>query len=139
MGLYNFKERFVPFILDGRKQHTIRAVRANPDKPGNTLHLYTGLRTKKAKLLMRVPCVKIEEIEFRRDSIIPPGRPSWMRFRIIINDALLHYDEVEAFAKRDGFSSFSEMIVFWKEAERTFPWRGHIIHWRFDNTAKARL
>lgn len=63
MGLYNFQARFVPFILAGAKTHTIRAVRANPDKPGNTLHLYTGLRHKGARLLMRVPCVKVEEIE----------------------------------------------------------------------------
>ena len=41
MGLYNFKSQFVPAILSGTKTHTIRAVRANPDKPGNTLHLYT--------------------------------------------------------------------------------------------------
>jgi uncharacterized protein YqfB (UPF0267 family) len=38
MGLYNFQSRFVPKILAGEKTHTIRAVRANPDKPGNVLH-----------------------------------------------------------------------------------------------------
>lgn len=50
MGLYNFQKRFVPFILSGAKTHTIRALRAHPDKPGDTLHLYTGLRQKGAKL-----------------------------------------------------------------------------------------
>lgn len=54
MGLYNFQSRFVPFIIAGKKTHTIRAIRVHPDKPGNTLYLYTGLRTKKAKLLMCV-------------------------------------------------------------------------------------
>src|ERR1700679_3593720 len=62
MWLYNFQARFVPKILSREQAHTIRAVRANPDQPGNTLHLYTGLRHKGAKLLMRVPCVKLEEI-----------------------------------------------------------------------------
>ena len=56
MGLYNFQRRFVPKILAGENTHTIRGVRANPDKPGNILHLYTGLRRKGATLLMRVPC-----------------------------------------------------------------------------------
>ena len=49
MGLYNFRERFAPFILSGKKTHTIRAVRIHPDKPGNILYLYTGLRTKKGQ------------------------------------------------------------------------------------------
>ena len=53
MGLYNFQARFVPFILNGAKTHTIRAIRTNPDKPGNTLHLYTGLRQKGARLLLQ--------------------------------------------------------------------------------------
>ncbi len=44
MGLYNFKARFVPFVLDGSKTHTIRAKRRYPAKPGDTLYLYTGLR-----------------------------------------------------------------------------------------------
>jgi len=49
VGLYNFRERFAPFILSGKKTHTIRAVRIHPDKPGNILYLYTGLRTKKGQ------------------------------------------------------------------------------------------
>ena len=63
MGLYNFQSRFVPKVLAGEKTHTIRAARANPDKPGNTLHLYTGLRHKGTRLLMRTTCTKAEQIE----------------------------------------------------------------------------
>lgn len=116
MGLYNFKPRFAPFILDGRKTHTIRAERSHPDKPGNTLHLYTGLRTKKAKLLMRVPCVRVEEIVIT-DTALP---------RISIEGHLLNQDEEEALARRDGFKDFGEMLKFW---EGRLPFKGHIIHW----------
>ena len=62
MGLYNFKQRFAPLILDGRKRHTIRATRRVPDKVGNVAHLYTGLRTKNTVLLGRHPITKIEDI-----------------------------------------------------------------------------
>jgi hypothetical protein len=62
MALYNFQKRFIPMILNGKKRHTIRAKRKRPTKPGEVLHLYTGLRQKGAQLLMRVPCTRVEEI-----------------------------------------------------------------------------
>lgn len=117
MGLYNFQKRFVPKILSGDKTHTIRAERANPDKPGNTLHLYSGLRTKKATLLMRVPCVRVEPIVIT-DTRLP---------RVIIGEHLLDTDEEDAFARRDGFEDFADMMNFWNGR---LPFRGHVIHWR---------
>lgn len=122
MGLYNFQKRFVPKILSGEKQHTIRAIRANPDKPGNTLHLYTGLRQKGARLLMRVPCVKVEEIEIRAGIFFDENHAS-----VTIDGVKLDREEREALARRDGFSNFEEMIHFWRGR---LPFKGHIIHWR---------
>lgn len=122
MGLYNFQKRFVPFILDGRKTHTIRGVRANPDKPGNTLHLYTGLRQKGATLLMRVLCVRVEEIEIR-DGIFGDENHA----AVSIDGASLDRSEREALAVRDGFESFEQMIQFWRGR---LPFKGHVIHWR---------
>lgn len=121
MGLYNFQARFVPFILSGEKKHTIRAIRAHPDKPGNTLHLYTGLRTKRSKLLMRAVCVKVEEIAIGNGF----GHGS-----VFINDVELSESEREQLARRDGFSSFQEMLKFWKTPKNRLPFLGHIIHWR---------
>lgn len=116
MGIYNFQERFVPFIVSGEKTHTIRAVRANPDKPGNTLHLYTGLRHKGARLLARVPCVKVEEIRIRAGD-----------FAVFIDGQLLDHTESEQLARRDGFTSFQDMMNFW---DGRLPFKGHIIYWR---------
>lgn len=131
MGLYNFQKRFVPKVLAGEKTHTIRAIRANPDKPGNVLHLYTGLRTKAAKLLMRVPCVKVEEIEIYLEPPLPnfgPVLTRGLRFPgVTIDGVKLSDDEKESLARRDGFDSFAQMLEFW---EGRFPFRGHIIHWR---------
>jgi hypothetical protein len=129
VGLYNFQARFVPFILAESKTHTIRAMRVYPDKPGNILHLYTGLRTKKAKLLMRVPCVKVEtiDIQFRVDS----GYHEHVEWPSIkVDDEELSADEREQLARRDGFQNFAEMMEFWRAPKNRLPFRGHIIHWK---------
>lgn len=123
MGLYNFHARFVPFILDGRKTHTIRGTRAFQDVVGSTMHLYTGLRTKRAKLLMRAPCVRVEDIEFETEK-----RGLDRIVRVYINGQELTLDEREGLARRDGFPNFAEMMKFWKGR---LPFTGHIIHWRF--------
>jgi len=126
MGLYNFQSRFVPKILSGEKTHTIRSVRAHPDKPGNLLHLYTGLRTKNAKRLMRATCVKVEEIAI----LLAPGNfldDDAQCVFVDIDGVVLHRSECEALARRDGFESFAEMLDFW---EGRLPFHGHIVHWR---------
>lgn len=132
MGLYNFQARFVPFIRSGEKKHTIRAVRAHPDKPGNVLYLYTGLRTKEAKLIKRVECVKVETIEIHGYSPTESGE-------VIIEGVTLSNDEREAFALRDGFqpsavakgrgqlTAWANMLFFW---DGRLPFKGQIIHWK---------
>lgn len=133
MGLYNFRPQFVAKILSGEKQHTIRKIRAVPDKPGNTLHLYTGLRHKGARLLMRVPCVRVEEISIECG---PNMRFLPDDFRVFIDHERLSDDECEALARRDGFPDFATMMEFWKE--RGLPFKGHVIHWRVVKAEKAK-
>lgn len=116
MGIYNFHKRFVPMILAGEKTHTIRAPRKHPDKPGKMCHLYTGLRQEGARLLMRRRCVKIEEITIA--DLRPPI--------IYINGEALSHSEEEAFARRDGFKDFADMLAFWNGR---LPFEGHVIHW----------
>lgn len=115
MGLYNFKARFAPFIKNGTKTHTIRAIRKNPDKPGNTIHCYTGLRQKGAKLLGRFKCVEVEPIEIDSDHFV------------YVDGVELDIGEREALARRDGFKDFADMMAFWNGR---LPFQGHIIHWK---------
>jgi hypothetical protein len=115
MGLYNFQPRFVPFIEDGRKKHTIRAIRANVDKPGNIVHLYVGLRHKGARLIGRFECTRVESI------VILPG------YRVYVEGVELSKSECESLAKCDGFQNFMEMKEFW---DGRLPFTGTIIHWK---------
>ncbi len=119
MGLYEFKDRFVPFIKAGTKKHTIRAKRKkHRDKPGDICHLYHGLRTKRAKLIMRAPCVRVEDI------VITPGG------MVRVAGQWLADDEREALARKDGFPDFASMIQFWRTPKNRLPFHGDIIHWK---------
>lgn len=136
MGLYNFKARFVPLIESGAKTHTIRELRKHPSKPGDLLYLYEGLRTKRARrILPPVPCLKVEQIEVSRrllDGAVIPR--AIVGFTVKIDGQSLSADGIEAFARRDGFRDFEELIAFWRAQKRRFPWRGHVIHWRFPDS-----
>jgi hypothetical protein len=93
--LLNFQPRFVPFILDGTKTHTIRAIRRGPDpRVGETCHCYTGLRRKGAQLLGRWPCVKVEDVLIFKDGL---------RNRLFVGGAELDFNEKNLLAWRDGF------------------------------------
>ena len=123
MALLNFKKRFVPLIEAGTKQHTIRALRKHPIKVGETLHLYTGLRQKGARLLGRFPCVRVQTVN------VCSGRlPDGPAVRVFIDSVCLSPDETEAFLKRDGFPGGSkEAFEFWQER---LPFSGQLIHWK---------
>lgn len=125
MGLYNFQERFVEPILSGRKKHTIRAHRRHDDVPGKVMHLYTGLRTKQARLLMRSPCVKVEPIEIV--SGCSDDDSCECSALVLLNGVYLQPDEQERLARADGFHSFNEMKKFWRGR---IPFSGHILHWK---------
>jgi hypothetical protein len=114
MGLYNFHRRFVAMIEAGTKTHTIRATRRHPDKPGSTLHLYTGLRQRGARLLRRVVCTDVQKIVITR------------KLELFIDGVQLAPDERETLAKLDGFRDFAEMMEFWNGRR---PFIGLIIHW----------
>jgi hypothetical protein len=60
--ILNFQQRFVKKIRSKEKRHTIRARRKIRPRAGEICHCYTGLRTKKAKLLGRWLCVKASHV-----------------------------------------------------------------------------
>lgn len=116
MALYNFQKRFEAKILSGEKRHTIRATRKRMTKPGEIVHLYTGLRQKGARLLMRARCTKVERINIDVDG------------SIAIDGIYLTPDEEDSLARADGFRDFLEFSEFW-DGRR--PFSGDIIHWQF--------
>ena len=127
--LLGFKRRFAPYVEEGSKTHTIRAIRKIPPRVGQTCHCYVDPRQKTMRLLGRWPCVKVEDIAVT------------IECRVWIDGNWLAKDECNALAWRDGFRSrgqdqaFAEMMEFW--AGR-LPFRGQIIHWKWSTLKGGR-
>ena len=103
MPLLGFKKRFAPLVEAGTKRTTIRKKRKdgrNPH-PGETLFLYTGLRTKHCrKLRPDEICKSVEEITIHCGG------------RIIVACKELNESEKNQVAVADGFSNASELVTF---------------------------
>ncbi len=140
--LLTFKKRFEPYLLDGSKQHTIRAYRKNPAKVGETCYCYGDARQKTMHLIGAWPCVKVEDIRIARllraRTIIGErigGTWNQRNYGIWVCQIPLSVDECNALAWRDGFretgvnGAFDEMISWWMNVHG-LPFQGQIIHWK---------
>lgn len=92
MPALNFNPRFLPFILDNTKPHTIRRVRKHSIAVGQDLRLYTGLRTKNPLMLRDwTPCLGVQDV------CITFGEGIW------IDNVKLEPEQALSFMWRDGF------------------------------------
>lgn len=113
MVAYSFNTRFVPAIVSGVKQGTIRAPRLGTHghaARGQEIQIYTGLRTKYARLIGRAKCLSSRRVclHLRDGAVFFPWE----------GDALVPGEELERFAREDGFSTWAELVAFWA---RTHP------------------
>jgi len=127
----NFQPQFVPAVengiaeLEGRplpnpgvrpKRQTIRALRKVPIKPGDVLHLFTAMRTKRCRKLGLAKCAQVAA--FR---ISVASQCSW-------NSVHMNLGERTHLAKADGFDDASQMVD-WFERVHGLPFRGVVIRW----------
>lgn len=118
MPALNFKKQFAPKVEDGTKRQTIRAKRKdgrNP-RPGQTLYLYTGMRTKSCRKLRVAVCAHVGECIMDA------------HLGIYVDGNWLDYDQEEDFAIADGFTSWPEMKEFFHK-EHGLPFSGLVIKW----------
>jgi len=116
MAILNFQKQFVPLIKSGKKRQTIREARKHPIKVGETLYLYTDLRTKKAKKIRQVICKSVDKISIE-------GTGLWL------NEQNWHYlQHLDVFAINDGFKDWRE-LVHWFANIHGLPFEGILIKW----------
>ena len=116
MAILNFQKQFADAIKDGSKCQTIRKRRKYPIKKGDTLYLYTGLRTKNAEKLKEIKCSDVLKVKMDWKKVALPA--------IVIN----YLEYLDEFAIADGFEDWTEMIN-WFESVHGIPFEGDIIMW----------
>lgn len=116
MRVILFKERFRDLILSGVKTSTIR--KKARCRAGDTLSLrcWTGrpYRSKQKTFATRI-CAQVMPVVIGEGGILLNGVP--------VNKAMR-----EALAVKDGFDSFRDMEIFFKETHG-LPFTGELIRW----------
>ena len=126
MPALNFQAQFAGLVERGEKTQTIRAYRKDgrDPKPGQTLYLYTGQRTKQCRKMGEAVCKSVEVINFdeRGNVTVGPNDEWWP------GDFRDPYAAERRFARRDGFNTFREMRD-WFEKTHGLPFEGLLIRW----------
>lgn len=119
--LLNFKREFSFRVERGEKRQTIRRHRADGKRmqPGDVLKLYTGLRTKDARLLRTATVERCRSVrmDFEDDSIV-------------IDGAKLTWEEKLEFAQADGFKGWADMRQFFKDQYGLTVFEGFCVEWK---------
>lgn len=124
MPAYNFKAQFAKMVESGKKTQTIRKVRKYPTKPGQTIYLYAGMRTKRCRKLGEGEIISVEKIEITNLSYFKFGEyPDIQWFDAKEDDAGL------MLAKADGFEDWESFVEFFK-IRYGLPFQGELIKWR---------
>jgi hypothetical protein len=109
--LLGFKSRFAHPILMETKRFTMRGPRKVQPKIGETLHMYTGLRTKW--------CTKITDryrLKGRQKAkVIIYAAPNHLNVGITVDGRRLSTEETVLFVKRDGFTCVRDFAEYWIE------------------------
>lgn len=140
MPALNFQARFAPLVESGEKRQTIRKRRKDgrDPKPGDTLYLYTGMRTKACRKLGEAKCREVFPFQLTARAETGNGnvnmfaglsshRGGGSRFRAAsLRDGTR--SRIARLAKADGFSSPEEMVC-WFEAAHGLPFEGLLIRW----------
>ena len=135
MVAYSFKRRFVDPIrsglghyehIDGMipppKTQTIRAIgKRRHAKPGDTLQLYHGMRSRDCFLIGAARCLRVDDVA------IDVGERAITRIEFIdCGDTVSRFD---GFAQRDGFTDAAEMHRFWLDEHGAGMFQGLLIRW----------
>ena len=123
MPALNFKQEFADLVESGKKRQTIRAYRKDgrDPKPGDTLYLYTGMRTKQCRKLGEAVCGGVYTFGLSW---------SWQERGIVAvrtgRGCPVHGGE--EVATQDGFESLADMVD-WFEKVHGLPFEGVLIRW----------
>jgi len=127
MPALNFRKEFAGAVESGEKRQTVRAIRKDGRphaKVGDTIKLYTGMRTKSCRLLAQATVSRIDSIRIEPTEMFLSG--TRLLSAIFSRDQIGFTDN--EFAQSDGFSSFMDMAD-WFDDVHGLPFEGVVIYW----------
>lgn len=120
MIVLTFKPRFRPKVLDHTKLNTMRANRKRPVKVGDVLSLrgWSGRPYMTPQIrLMDVICTRVTAVAIEEGS-----------FWTSDGEESCQPGVLDAFAVRDGFADFTDLIAYFRE-QGPLPFVGTLIGW----------
>lgn len=108
--LLGFKVRFKEPILLGTKVFTMRNKRKVKPKIGETLHMYTGLRTSKCERISNTE--RLISTQGAWLKIVHVGY-QLIHLKIEVDSRALSNDEINQFVKYDGFNDVYDFADYW--------------------------
>jgi hypothetical protein len=118
MPALNFMKQFAPLVESGEKKQTIRARRKDGRDPkkGQTLYLYTGMRSSGCRKLKEAECKDVQPIVIEDN------------YDIYVGAHCLDALEEMQLAEDDGFESRADFYLFFKKTHG-LPFYGFLIKW----------
>ncbi len=110
---------FIEQVENGSKKQTIRKRRKRPIKVGDTLQLYTGMRTPACRKLGVTTCTGVEPLVLHCQGV------EYTALKLMITR--FAQNSLNDFAKQDGFKSWPQ-LASWFHLERK-PFEGDLIRW----------
>jgi hypothetical protein len=127
MVAYDFQDRFEDAIRLAVKTQTIRrrrdGIKSWHVRPGEAIQLYTGLRTAGCRLIAEGVCVGVHQVSFI-------AHASGLCRVEIAGVELYTQDQINYFARQDGFSGAEEMAAFFRSRYGLGPFHGVLITWQ---------
>lgn len=115
--LYGFDALHADSVAEGTKRQTVRPARKSGHAvPGDTLRLWTGLRTKSARFLREAVCASADPVT------ICTGEP----IEVFVGGRRV---DVVSFAKDSGFDSPEDMASFYRAKHGEDVFSGMLIRW----------
>ena len=114
MVAINFSAQFADCVERGEKRQTIR--RGKKCKPGDTLQLYTGMRTKACRKLRVAVCKDVTYVGLTKAGVS-------------LGDVRKFPRDIDEFARLDGFKDYAEMWAWFSKCYETNSFTGYVIRW----------
>jgi hypothetical protein len=127
MPALNFKAKFAEAVEYGYKRQTIRAPRKDGRphcRVGETLKLYTGMRTKSCRLLRTATVTRTAKVRIEDTKMFIDGN----RLPTMIHERNCETTD-NKFAQADGFEDGFIQMAEWFRGVHGLPFEGTVIYW----------